>query len=79
MIWLVCLVLYGIFHLWWGGKSKPLSAQEVQEGIATLRVVASGPNSLSHLDDVAELLSQDDGLSFVMFNTVLHRKKSAIP
>jgi len=79
MIWMVCLVLYGIFHVWWGGKSKPLSAQEVQQGIATLRAVACGPNSLSHLDEVAQLLSQDDGLSFVMFNSVLHRKKAQYP
>jgi hypothetical protein len=79
MIWMVCLVLYGIFHVWWGGKSKPLSAQEVQQGIATLQAVACGPNSLSHLDEVAQLLSQDDGLSFVMFNSVLHRKKAQYP
>jgi len=79
MIWVVCLLVYGIFHVWWGGKSKPLSSQEVQEGIATLRAVASGPNSLSHLDQVAQLLSLDDGLSFVMFNSVLHRKKAQYP
>lgn len=79
MIWVVCLVVYGIFHVWWGGKSKPLSPQEVQEGIDTLRAVASGPNSLSHLDEVAQLLSQDDGLSFVMFNSVLYRKKAQYP
>ena len=79
-IWLLCLSGYAVFHLWWGGRPvQPLSAAEVQAGIARLREVASGPNSLSHLDEVAQLLASDDGRPFVMFNAVLYRHKAQYP
>ncbi len=79
-IWLLCLLGYAVFHLWWGGRQvQPLSAAEVQAGIARLREVASGPNSLAHLDEVAQLLASDDGRSFVMFNAVLYRHKAQYP
>jgi hypothetical protein len=73
------VVLYALFLYWWGGTTRPLSAQESAEGIRQLRAVASGPDSLTHLDEVQQLLAQDDGREFVMFNAVRYRSKARYP
>lgn len=74
-----CGVVFLIFLRWWGGHSKPLTAQECAEGIRQLQAVAAGPHSLAHLDDVAQLLAQDDGREFVMFNAVRYRAQAQYP
>lgn len=71
--------IYLMFWAWWGGRSRPLSADELQEGMAQLQAVASGPDSLTHLEDVRQLLAQDDGREFVMFNAVRHRAQAQYP
>lgn len=76
---LAWVLLYVAFLRWWGGSARPLSAQETAEGIRQLRTVASGPDSLAHLDEVQQLLAQDNGREFVMFNAVRYRSKALYP
>ena len=76
---LSCALVYLLFLLWWGGRSPPLTSEECAEGLGQLRAVASGPNSLGHLHEVAQLLAQDDGREFVMFNAVQHRQQAIYP
>lgn len=71
--------VYLVFLWWWGGHGQALTAQETAEGIRLLRAVASGPNSLAHLHEVAQLLAQDDGREFVMFNAVHYRAQAQYP
>lgn len=74
-----CAGLYLLFLLWWGGRGQPLTADETTEGLRQLRVVAAGSHSLAHLHEVEQLLAQDDGREFVMFNAVLYRKQAQYP
>jgi hypothetical protein len=71
--------IYLLFLIWWGGRGKPLTAQDTAEGIRQLRKVASGPLSLAHLDEVEQFLAQDDGREFIMSNAVLYRKQALYP
>jgi hypothetical protein len=74
-----CAGLYLLFLLWWGGRGQPLTADETTEGLRQLRAVAAGSHSLAHLHEVEQLLAQDDGREFVMFNAVLYRNQAQYP
>lgn len=71
--------IYLVFLVWWGGRGKPLTAQDTAEGIRQLRNVASGPLSLAHLHEVEQFLAQDDGREFIMSNAVLYRQQALYP
>ncbi len=71
--------LYLLFLLWWGGRGKPLTAQETAQGVQQLHSVVSGPLSLAHLHEVEQFLAQDDGREFIMSNAVLYRKQALYP
>lgn len=71
--------IYLVFWLWWGGRGKPLTPQELSAGLQKLESVVSGPLSLAHLQDVAQLLARDDGREFIMCNSVLYRKQALYP
>lgn len=69
-------LLYALFLFWYGGRGKPLTGQEVADGIQALR---AGNNDEAKLAEVAQLLSKDDGHEFVMQNLVRYRPKALYP
>jgi hypothetical protein len=71
--------VYLLFLLWWGGRGKPMTAQETAEGLQQLRSAMSGPLSLAHLHEVEQFMAQDDGREFIMTNAVLYRKQALYP
>jgi len=71
--------VYLLFLLWWGGRGKPMTAQETAQGLQQLRSAVSGPLSLAHLPEVEQFLAHDDGREFIMSNAVLYRKQALYP
>lgn len=74
---LLLLALYGAFHLWYGGRGRPLSAQETENFMRQLADAA--PRDSHHqelLSSVHQLVAHDDGREFVMQNLVRYRAKA---
>jgi hypothetical protein len=74
-------VSYGLFFLWYGGRTAPLSADEVGALIAAIEENASGrggadPALLAAFRRVGEA---DDGREFYMVNLMRHRSKALYP
>lgn len=68
--------LYGLFLAWYGGKGKPLTADEINQGLQALR---THPDDADKVAEVEQLLSKDDGREFVMVNLVRYRPKALYP
>lgn len=80
--WVVAMlmaVLYAAFVLWYGGRGKPLSAQETERFMAALAERAEGPEGGVLLSQVRELVSKDDGREFVMQNLARYRARAQYP
>lgn len=77
-IWGLALALYAGFRLWYDGRRRPLSPEEVK---AALERFASYPDiDAARLARVREFLERDDGREFVMVNLLeLHAGKVAPP
>lgn len=71
--------LYVAFLLWYGGRGKPMSRDEVERLLAPLRERAHDERGRSHLADVERLVARDDGREFVMHNVIRYRKKALYP
>ena len=71
--------LYVAFLLWYGGRGKPMSRDEVERLLAPLRERARDEHARSHLADVERLVARDDGREFVMHNVIRYRKKALYP
>ena len=75
--------LYGVFLWWWGGRGRPLTPAEVEQGLQALRAAAAPPPppaaAEALLAGVRQLLAGDDGREFVMVNLVRHRARAAYP
>jgi len=71
--------LYVAFLLWYGGRGKPMSRDEVERLLAPLRERAHDERGRSHLADVERLVARDDGREFVMQNVIRYRKKALYP
>lgn len=76
------LLLYGAFHIWYGGSSEPLSIKEADALIAEIR--AGAESSGGHADE--ELLEsfrvltrEDDGREYYMLNLMRLREKALYP
>lgn len=73
--------LYGLFLLWYGGKTTPLTPDEVDALIVAIEQNASGrggadPELLEAFRQVGEA---DDGNEFYMVNLMRHRQKALYP
>lgn len=73
------LALYLAFWFWWGGKGKPMTPQEIDEGLATLQASDTSAHGTDAVQQVRELLASDDGEEFIMLNLVRHRPKALYP
>ena len=71
--------LYVAFLLWYGGRGKPMSRDEIERLLAPLRERAHDERGRSHLADVERLVARDDGREFVMHNVIRYRKKALYP
>jgi hypothetical protein len=71
--------LYVAFLLWYGGRGKPMSRDEIERLLAPLRERARDEHARSHLADVERLVARDDGREFVMHNVIRYRKKALYP
>lgn len=70
------VLIYVAFLFWYGGSSKPLTTDEIAQGLQDLRVNHDDPQKLA---EVEQLLSNDDGNEFVMQNLVRYRPKALYP
>ena len=64
-------LLYGAFHVWYGGDGRPLSADEVEHYAARARELI-GPEGEARFREFA---SSDDGKEFVMVNLNKYRER----
>ena len=79
MVILPLAALYGAFLLWYGGRGKPMSRDELERLLAPLRERAQDHTGQSHLADIERLVVRDDGREFVMQNLIRYRKKALYP
>lgn len=79
MIGLAACGLYGLFHLWYGGRGKPLTAAEVEHYMQILDGLTADKEGRHLLDSLRALALADDGEEFVMQNLVRHRAKALYP
>jgi len=71
LIWIAALiVIFSIFSVWYGGKGKPLSAEEGAELIAQLRASYNTEDQSGHglADHLEEMIAKDDGREFYAIN-----------
>ena len=68
-IWIGALVLYGVFELWYGNWSGPLSPDEVKDYMARIEGGAESPDP-ERLATVRRFLETDNGGEFFMANLV---------
>ena len=67
-IWLGAALLYGLFRLWYDGRRRPLSAEEIEHFLAALRGTPGA--AVNDEDTLRRFLSADDGREFYMLNLV---------
>jgi hypothetical protein len=79
MVILPLAALYVAFLLWYGGRGKPMSREEIEQLLAPLRARAQDHTGQSHLADIERLVARDDGREFVMHNVIRYRKKALYP
>jgi hypothetical protein len=71
--------LYVAFLIWYGGRGRPLSREEVAALLAPLRARAQDDAARAHLADLERLVTRDDGREFVMQNLIRYRAKALYP
>lgn len=76
IIALVGVLLFALFLVWYGGSGKPLTEQEITEGLQALR---ANDDDAEKIAEVEQLLRKDDGKEFVMQNLVRYRPKALYP
>ena len=75
MIGLAACCLYVLFHLWYGGRGKPMTADEVEHYMRILDSLAADKESRQLLGSLRALALADDGEGFVMQNLVRYRSR----
>lgn len=78
-IFLAMGLLYAAFLLWYGGRGKPLGAEETEDFLKALARRAQGPEGQVLLAQVRDLVSKDDGREFVMQNLARYRSHALYP
>jgi hypothetical protein len=71
--------IYAAFLVWYGGRGRPLSQEEVENFARELGAHARHPGSHVLLEEVRTLAAKDDGREFVMQNLVRYRPKALYP
>jgi hypothetical protein len=73
------LALHGVFLFWYGGRGRPLSADETGRYLGELAACCRTEQDREVLAQVQELVATDDGREFVMQNLVRYRARAAYP
>ncbi|MBX9833869.1 MAG: hypothetical protein K2X78_12595, partial [Burkholderiaceae bacterium] len=73
------MLLYGVFHFWYGGRGKPMSPAEVEGFMQKISSRLAGDHSRTALEELRQLAASDDGQEFVMQNLVRYRAKALYP
>jgi hypothetical protein len=71
--------LYAVFLVWYGGRGRPLTREEIDGYLAALRRNANERSGLIQLADVERMLERDDGREFIMHNVIRYREKALYP
>lgn len=83
LILVVVVVLYAAFLLWYGGKGKPLSQDEVDALVARIwhraRQQIEPGEEPALLTDFRVLAGSDDGRDYYMVNLLKFREKAVYP
>ncbi len=69
-IWVGALVAYLAFRLWYDGKRKPLTDEEVAHFVSILKRRAADGADRQDIDVVRQFMEQDDGKEFIMVNLI---------
>ena len=74
-------ILYGLFWLWYGGRSSPLTQTEVDTLLGTIeaRGRSQGEPNADLLEALRRVGEADDGHEFFMLNLIRHREKAVYP
>lgn len=76
---LLAAVVYAAFLAWYGGRGRPMDADERRSLLDAIRQRARHPDSRQALAEIERLVADDDGREFVMHNLVRHRARAAYP
>jgi hypothetical protein len=77
-----CSLLYVVFLIWYGGRSSPMSAAEVDTVLERIRrnaEAAGVPFATDLMGSLREVAKDDDGREFVMVNLIRYRIKAVYP
>lgn len=71
----IAAAFYLAFLLWYGGRGKPMTKEEVQERISTLKKIIDQENAPDEgmIKSILELTVNDDGREFWMVNLMKYR------
>ena len=72
-------VLYAVFLVWYGGRTKPVSADEVRAFLDLMRRQGLDRDDPELFASLQTLLARDDGREFLMLNLIRYRDKAAYP
>ena len=73
------VVLYALFLIWYGGRGKPLSQEEIDARLAEIQKRSGQEKEPPLLGNLRELAGQDDGRAFYMVNLIKFRKQALYP
>ncbi|MCF8168945.1 MAG: hypothetical protein K9K38_11095 [Rhodoferax sp.] len=76
---LALVFVYITFVVWYGGNGKPMTPDEISEGLRALLATDTSDRGKAELEDVRQLLASDDGKEFIMQNLVRYRPKALYP
>lgn len=71
--------LYAVFLLWYGGRGKPLTQDEIEQSLRELGARSQQANQSVLLDEVRMLLANDDGREFAMHKWASIEKTQVFP
>jgi hypothetical protein len=72
-------LLFLIFHLWYGGRGKPLRPEEIEAFFQDFANRELDERNRQALHEIRQLLDNDDGEEFVMQNLIRYRSKALYP
>ena len=79
-VWLLAwLGACALFLFWYGGRTRPLGADEVTEFMQELARAGIDRDDPELHAALQRLLAEDDGREFVMVNLIRYREKAAYP
>ena len=73
IIWLVAFLIYSVFAYWYFGIRRPLNKDEIDAYLSKIKKYESYQNK--DLTGLKNFLSNDDGKSFAMVNSILLKEK----